>query len=60
MYIPFYILSLFQFIRTAMLDNLSDLLFAVFDLSARAANKRKDEYHFHFSYSIELIIPRGW
>ena len=43
--------------RTAMLDTLSDLIFAVFDLSTRGSliNERMC-INFHFSYTIELII----
>ena len=41
-----------------MLDTLSDLIFAVFDLSTRGLliNGRTC-INFHFSYAIELIIP---
>ena len=42
-----------------MLDTLSHLIFAVFDLSLRGSliNGRTC-INFHFSYAIELIIPR--
>ena len=41
-----------------MLDTLSDLMFAVFDLSMRGSliNGRTC-INFHFSYAVELIIP---
>ena len=56
-YLTFYFLSLFQFIRTAMLDTLSDLIFAVFDLSTRGSlRNRRTCINFHFSYAVELII----